>query len=172
MDRNLNAIIRDQFGAAMDMLGNALQACPDELWQARLYDEPEAPGFAEFWNIGYHALFWLDFYLSESAEGFAPPAPFTLSEFEEGMLPKRVYTKAELLTYLDFCRGKCRVRLETLTDAMLTMLTRIRSDWTGMTEAGLLLYNMRHVQEHAAQLSLFLGQQTGSAPGWVGKGKS
>jgi hypothetical protein len=31
---------------------------------------------------------------------------------------------------------------------------------------------MRHVQEHAAQLSLYLGQQTGSAPGWVGKVKT
>jgi hypothetical protein len=31
---------------------------------------------------------------------------------------------------------------------------------------------MRHVQEHAAQLNLFLGQKAGSAPGWVGKAKS
>jgi hypothetical protein len=31
---------------------------------------------------------------------------------------------------------------------------------------------MRHVQEHGAQLSLFLGQKVGSAPGWVsGMGK-
>ena len=41
-----------------------------------------------------------------------------------------------------------------------------------MSVAELLLYNMRHVQEHAAQLSLFLGQRAGSAPGWVSKAKS
>jgi hypothetical protein len=35
--------------------------------------------------------------------------------------------------------------------------------------AELHLYNLRHVQEHAAQLALFLGQRVGSAPGWVGK---
>ena len=27
---------------------------------------------------------------------------------------------------------------------------------------------VRHVQEHAAQLNVFLGQRTGSAGGWVG----
>jgi hypothetical protein len=30
---------------------------------------------------------------------------------------------------------------------------------------------MRHVQEHAAQLNMFLGQWTGSAAGWVGSAK-
>jgi len=32
-----------------------------------------------------------------------------------------------------------------------------------------LLYTMRHVQEHAAELNMLLGQKTGSAPGWVGQ---
>ena len=41
-----------------------------------------------------------------------------------------------------------------------------------MSIAELLLYNMRHVQEHAAQLSLMLGQRVGSAPGWVASEKS
>jgi hypothetical protein len=31
----------------------------------------------------------------------------------------------------------------------------------------LLLYTMRHVQGHASQLNLVLGQKTGSAPVWV-----
>ena len=170
MNMTWNAIIWQQFGAAIDTLGNALHACPNELWQERLYNERSIqPGFAEFWYIGYHALFWLDFYLSESAEGFAPPAPFTLSELEDGQFPERVYTKAELQTYLEHSRNKCHTRLETLTDEMLTSLTSIRPDWREMSVAGSLLYNMRHVQEHAAQLSLFLGQKVGSAPGWVSK---
>jgi hypothetical protein len=31
----------------------------------------------------------------------------------------------------------------------------------------LLLYNLRHVQEHAAQLHMFLGQQAGKSTQWV-----
>jgi hypothetical protein len=171
MDMTWKAIIWDQFGAAIDMLYNALQACPDELWRERLYNERSVqPEFAEFWYVGYHALFWLDFYLSESVEGFTPPAPFTLTELEAGLLPERVYTKAELQTYLEHGRNKCRARLETLADALIPQ--RSRPDWPEMSVAELLLYNMRHVQEHAAQLSLFLGQKVGLAPGWVAKARS
>ena len=36
MDMTWNASIWHQFGAAIDMLDNALRACPDELWQAPL----------------------------------------------------------------------------------------------------------------------------------------
>jgi hypothetical protein len=171
MDVTWKNIIWNQFGAAIDMLDNALLACPDELWQERLYIEREVqPEFAEFWYVAYHALFWLDFYLSESAEGFAPPAPFTLSEFDAGLLPERVYTKAELQNYLRYNRTKCQTRLETLSDALAPQ--RVRLDWPDMSVAELLLYNLRHVQEHAAQLSLFLGQKVGSAPGWVGKARN
>ena len=35
----------------------------------------------------------------------------------------------------------------------------------------LLLYNMRHVQEHAAQMNLFLGQKGISVVSWVSKAK-
>jgi hypothetical protein len=163
-----NEIIWNQFGAAIDMLDNALRACPEELWQVRIFHEPgPQPQFAEFWYVGYHALFWLDFYLSESAEGFTPPAPFTLSELEADLLPERVYTKAELQTYLRYGRNKCQTKLENLTDPMAPQ--RVRPNWRIKCVAELHLYNLRHVQEHAAQLALFLGQRVGSAPGWVGK---
>jgi len=171
MNITWKTIIWQQFGAAIDMLDNTLLACPDELWRARLYDEHTVqPELAEFWYIAYHALFWLDFYLSESAEEFAPPAPFTLSELETGLLPERAYAKAELQTYVEYGRNKLRTRLETLADEMAPQ--RCRLDWPEMSVVELLLYNMRHVQEHAAQLSLFLGQKVGSAPGWVAKARS
>jgi hypothetical protein len=170
MDTTWNNIIWNQFGAAIDMLDNALQACPDTLWQARLYHEQDQPEFGEFWYVAYHTLFWLDFYLSESAEEFAPPAPFTLSEFDAGLLPERVYTRDELRSYLAYGRTKCHTRLNILTDALVPQ--QVRSNWHIESVAELLLYNLRHVQEHAAQLSLFLGQRTGSAPGWVGKARN
>lgn len=166
MDKNWKAIIWHQFGAAIDMLDNALKACPDELWQEQLYDERTVqPEFAEFWYVAYHALFWLDFYLSDSIETFSPLPPFTLSEFEAGLLPERVYTKAELQSYLAHGRHKCRKTIDNLTDAFAPQ--RCRSDWPEMSVAELLLDNMRHVQEHAAQLSLFLGQKEHSASTWV-----
>lgn len=162
-------IIWHQFGAALETLQNALNACPEELWQARLWREPHGrPEFTEFWYIAYHTIFWLDYYCSEAADGFAAPPPFTLSEFDQdGVLPERVYTKPELQAYLDYARAKCRAKIEGLASAETPQ--QVRTNWRVKTVAELLLYTMRHVQEHAAHLSMLLGQKTDSAPGWVGQ---
>ena len=153
-----------QFGAAIDMLANAIQACPNELWRER--DQPSE--YSEFWYIAYHTLFWLDRYLSGLEREFAPPAPFGLQELDPaGLLPERAYTKDELLTYLDYCRKKCRATVEALTDEQAQQ--RCNFSWGEPSFLELLLYNMRHVQEHASQLCLILGQKTSSAPGWVTK---
>ncbi len=160
-------IIWQQFGAAIDDLGNALRACPDELWRDRLWEHPsEQPEFSQFWYIAYHALFWLDLYLTGTEEGFAPPTPFTLIEQDaDGPLPERAYTKDELHAYLDSCRKKCQATIEALTDEAAER--RCRFGWGEVSFAELMLYSMRHVAGHAAQLNLLLGQRTGAAPGWV-----
>jgi hypothetical protein len=164
MDTAWKPILWQQFGVAVDMLENALLACPDELWS----DRSRRP---EFWYLVYHTLFFLDLYLSESVEGFAPPAPFTLAELNpEGVLPDRPYTKDELQTYLEYGRNRCRAMIEALTDEQASQ--RCAFDWVDGTVAELILYNMRHVQHHAAQLNLILRQTTDSAPRWVFKAKS
>jgi hypothetical protein len=167
MDAMWRTIIWRQFGAAIGMLENALRACPDELWSARLWSDPrERPEFSEFWYIAYHTLFWLDLYLSGSIEGFAPPAPFTLDEIDPaGLLPERRYTREELQSYLVHGRQKCWTTIATLTDDKAHQ--RCKFSWGEVSYAELLLDNMRHVQEHAAQLNLFLGQQIGLAARWV-----
>ena len=84
-----------QFGAAIDMLENAIHACPDEIWN----DRSRTP---EYWYLVYHTLFWLDLYLHGSVEGFAPPAPYTLDELDPaGVMPPRVYARHEMQAYLD-----------------------------------------------------------------------
>src|SRR5215216_1970388 len=113
------------------MLGNAVRACPDELWG----DRGRRP---EFWRVAYHTLFYLDLYLSGTAEGFAPPAPFTLDELDPaGVMPDRVYTKAELLDYLERCRAKCRATVGALTDEAAR--GRCAFEWVEMEFAELLL---------------------------------
>ncbi len=98
MDATWKDILWRQFGAAIDMLDNALVACPEELWGARIWSEPsKSAGYSQFWYVAYHALFWLDLYLTGSEEGFMPPDPYTLIEMDPaGLLPEREYTKGEL----------------------------------------------------------------------------
>ena len=154
-----------QFGAAIDTLERAIRACPDDLWD----DGREPPQL--FWYSAYHCLFFLDHYLSETEEGFRPPAPFTLSEMDPaGILPERTYTKDEILAYLDHGRRKCHARIHALDEEEAHR--RCGFAMRDLTNAELLLYNMRHVQHHAAQLHLLLRQKTGSAPTWVSKAQA
>ena len=172
MNDGLKTILWQQFGAAIDMFDDALRACPDDLWRGCLWENPsERPEYSQFWYLAYHTLFWLDLYLSGAVEGFAPPAPFTLDELDPaGLLPERTYTKDELRAYLVYVRKKCQATIEALTDE--TAQRRCRFGWGEASFAELLLYNMRHVQEHAAQLNLILGQKAGSASDWVARARA
>jgi hypothetical protein len=157
-------IVGQQLGAAIDMLENALLAFPEEVWSDR--SQPPEP-----WYLAFHTLFFLDYYLSDSSEAFAPPAPFTLDELDPaGVLPERPYTQAELHAYLQHGRAKCRATLAALAEERARR--RYRYGWGEASGAELLLYSLRHVQHHTAQLNLLLRQRAGAAPGWVARGAS
>lgn len=81
-----------------------------------------------------------------------PPPPYTLSEFDpDGVLPERVYDKSELITYIKFCREKCRKMISELSDENLKK--RFINEYRDYSRLEILLYNMRHVQHHAGQLN-------------------
>jgi hypothetical protein len=155
-----NGMVWRQFSVAIDGLEAALRGCPDRLWEARLWeDEPDqwvARGFGAFWYLGYHTLFWLDLYLTGAEEGFAPPPPFDLVEMAEGETLPRVYSRVELLGYLDLCRERTRATILALTpDAAQRVCV---FPWGEVPFGELLLYTLRHVVEHAAQLQMFAGR--------------
>jgi hypothetical protein len=155
-----------QFRMAIDTLGEALRTCPDALWQEQLWpDEPDqfvAAGFSSFWYLGYHTLFWLDVYLIGTEEGFAPPAPFDLVEMDAGEILPRVYGRDELLGYLALCRSRCEATIGALTPE--AALRQCQFAWGELPFGEVLLYNLRHVQEHAAHLQMFLGQRRPATP--------
>ncbi len=179
MDSFVKTALWQQLGAAIDMLENALLACPATLWHEYLWsyysDHALPPESASFWYLSYHTLFWLDLYFTGSFEGFAPPAPFTLAELDPaGVLPERPYSQEELHHYLRYVRQKCRATIEAMSDERAQQ--PIKFPWASERRVSFLeqlLYTMRHVQEHAAQLNMFLGQHAiEGASGWVGGAKA
>ncbi len=148
-----------QFGAAIDTLKNAIDACPEELWG-------DQTRFHQYWYMVYHTLFFLDYYLEADVENFKPREPFTLGELDpSGLLPDRVYTKAEMLDYLEYGREKCKTTVLSLTEERAK--ERFVFGRIDLSIAETLLYTMRHVQHHSAQLNVILRQETDAAPGWV-----
>ena len=157
--------IWNQFGAAIDMLENAIRDCPDELWRAQMWRTgDDAPEFSQVWYVAQHVLFWLDFYVSGGEPDFAPPSPFTLDELDpEGVIPAQRFTKDEILAYLAYGRAKCRAVIDALTEESAQRIYQPRQ----ISFAQLLIYNLRHVQEHAAQINMFIGQHAPHNPRWV-----
>lgn len=162
MPPTLNTFLWQQFGAAIDMLKNAITACPEELWD-------EDPKFCQ---VAHHTLFFLNYYLSDDTPGesdYSPPPPFTKSEFED-VPPLVKYDKEQLLMYLRLGREKLHEQLSGNTAEQL-LTKRFVNQYKDFTLFELLLYNMRHVQHHAAQLNLLLRQREVIPPDWVSRTK-
>lgn len=148
--------ISEQFGASLQMLENAIRFCPDEHWDTD----------HKFWYNAFHCLFFTDYYLTVQPKEFVPPPPFSESEFEDRM-PERVYTKEELCDYLVLIREKLFSLTNGLTGETIQHRWINGSGSMNYSIPEILLYNMRHVQHHAAQLNLLLRQTVNDSPGWV-----
>ena len=159
-----NDILWAQFDAAITTLGNAIEACPQAVWS-----QPAGPG--PFWRAAFHAIFWLDAYAGESQAAYRPPEGFTPWEFDEHGEPPRVYGREELLAYLECTRDKCRQQVMSLSAHDLERPSGF--EWLsrrGMGVAETVVYNLRHVQHHAAQLNLILRQAADHGAPWVHRG--
>ena len=160
-----------QFGASIDMLKNAISMYPDEHWNVN----------KKFFYNAYHCLVFLDYYLTMPAGEFTARLPFTITEANnlpedaiDDVIPDRIYSKNEVLEYLQFSREKCRRVIAELTETSLNerwIEDPGSPDTMNYSVLELLLYNLRHVQHHAAQLNLLLRQEINNAPRWVGRAK-
>jgi hypothetical protein len=165
MDTTLKALLWDQFGAAIDMLDDALRLCPDGLWTTTVWKDSDDARYGQFWFIAYHTVFWLDLYLAGYSDGFKPPSPFI-----RGKLPDAPYAKDAVRAYLHGCRQKCQSIIEGLTDERASQTCTF--SWIEASYLEMQLYSMRHVQEHAAQLNLVLGHHDVEGLDWVAKARN
>lgn len=159
MQDKINNFVWSQFGASIEMLENAINLCPSNVWSQK-------NDFSDFWYIAYHTIFWLDFYLTEIPENFVPFQNFGLTELDPaGILPDKVFSKEEIKVYINHCRKKCKRTVTNLNEAKVNSAYKFGS--IAMTFFEIILYNMRHVQHHTAQLNILLRQQIDLAPSWV-----
>ncbi len=173
-----------EFDDAIDTLESALRACPDELWEASLWEvrrtdpwiwprsgDPE-PGrtdetiqiFSSVWMIAYHCLFYLDFYVTTDMASFETPEYIRggveedpINEFGTAKFPDAVYPRDLLLRYLDHGRARVRNILPSLTEEDLEERLPPHHPHGGKTLAQLLHVNLHHVREHGGQISTLVG---------------
>ena len=157
-----------QYEAALCMLGQCAERCPDVMWQAPVVNHP-------FSQSVFHTLFFTDLYLGtdipaqkeqefhrQHAEAFAD---YEELEYRE---PTRTYEKCFVADYLKFCRHKARTVVGAETPESLARPTGF--PWIETTRMELHPYNVRHIQHHAGQLVVKLREQAELGKVWVKTG--
>jgi hypothetical protein len=160
----MNPFVRamaSNFEEALRLLEAALVDCPDHLWETDLWPDEAPMGPTPYgglhgsapWFLAYHSLSTLDYDLTAEFEAWAPPPPFDENTYS---FPNRVFTRSELLIYIDYCRARAARTLDALTeDAAARPLPdahRRHGQLYGVIVGGIPL----HVLEHASQVRQFL----------------
>jgi hypothetical protein len=149
------------FENALRLMEAALTDCPDELWETDLWPvdgttrrlpQGGVHGSAT-WFLGYHALTCLDYDLGGDFEPWVPPAPFDENTYS---FPNRVFTRAELLGYVDWCRLRAQQGCEVLTDDLALRRLPATHRYAGTPYGEIIGAIPLHVVEHASQVRQFL----------------
>ena len=155
-----------QFDAALCTLNICVERCPEPAWDARV-------GSFTFNQVAFHAVFFADFYLEREEASFRRQ-PFHLDNghifrrYEElgDEPPRERYEVASVRSYIDHVRRKAATVFAGETEASLKGPSGFPRRTCSRAE--LHVYNVRHVQHHAAQLSLRLRLDYQIDIHWVG----
>jgi len=160
----MKTILTAQFEAALCMLNDCIEKCPEEHWDGLIAKYP-------FWQVAYHTLCFVDCYLTPGGNAaFKPRAEFHPKGMEEydAEYPSRRFSQAELKAYMAVCREKLGSVMQAETRETLEGPSEF--PWLPMTRAELHLYNIRHVQHHTGQLGAFLRKNGVDMGRWVKRG--
>lgn len=158
----------NQFEAALCTLNLCVERCPESAWNGPVVNY-------KFCQAVFHTLFFTDYYLGPDEQSFRTQlfhrehaAFFRDYEEFEDRAPVLLYDKPSTRTYLEFCRRKAAETMGAETEQSLGGPSGFERRKT--TRAELHVYNMRHIQHHAAQLSLRLRIDSQIDIPWVSSG--
>ena len=160
---NVKVALTGQYHAALGMLRQAIEICPDELWAGGAYPVP-------FWQVAYHTLWYTHLYLQPNEEAFVlwehhreghNDLPWPV---ESGPTLSEPYTKAQLLDYWKLVDARVDADVDRLD---LGALESGFSWHKTIPKLDHQIQNIRHIQHHAALLAGRLRLANGSDVRWV-----
>ena len=161
-------LIENQFEAALCTLNACIDRCPETAWDAPV-------GNHAFCQVVFHTLFYGDLYLERNTETFRRQSfhrdnEHFFGDYEEfeDRAPQSLYAQTSIKKYMEFCRSK--VSEVVASETVATLDARSGFAWLECSRAEVHLYNIRHIQHHAAQLSLRLRIDTNEAIPWIRSG--
>jgi hypothetical protein len=163
---NVRAALKGQYLAALAMLRQAINECPEALWRGD--GRPN-----DFWRVAYHALFFTHLYLHRRVEDFRPWAKHR--DEAECLGPPHhsphrpptacePFTRTEMTEYLQLCADLVAEAVETMDlDAV-----ECGFPWYQIPKLDHQINNIRHLQHHTALLADRLRRTQGTDVHWVG----
>jgi len=152
MDIDVLKIIENQLLAGLAMLRAAILDCPPDQLAAAHQDYP-------FSQVAFHALFYCDFYLSESEEEFFNQIFHkanldTFDDYEELEYRQavKIYDLDFLLLYVQHCKDKITKTMRENSLEKCQEQAKVKKNPISRLE--LFVDTARHTQHHAAQLGL------------------
>jgi hypothetical protein len=169
-----------QYRSTLDDLAITLRGCPDELWDASIYEvkktdqwawpptdrhgqqfddpairERKLQATSAVWRTVSHALWFTDLDLSATETDWAPPAPFSRGDEEAYVVPP-TYSREQVFGYLDHCRRKVDKLFGDLTDDRAAAPLPHPHRNGGTSLAAVLIQGVVHLQLHSTQIRTFL----------------
>ncbi len=158
----------NQFHASLYTLKTCIDQCPDDTWDAMVAN-------LAFCQAVFHAVFYADCYLSHDTDEFLAqdfhrdhPDFFRTYEEMEDRKQELLYDRPTILLYVHHCNDKAAQFIAAETTDSLKAPCGFY--WLPICRAELYTYNTRHIQHHAAQLSLRLRLNAGIDIPWVRSG--
>jgi hypothetical protein len=164
----LAELLTHQYEASLSMLNLAVTRCPESSW-----NQPVAAW--KFCQAAFHAVFFTDLYLQPSDDvealinqAFHVERKGDFRDYEELEDREQVllYEKPFVLSYLQNVRRKAQETIARESADVLAGPSGFRR--RNCSRAELHVYNIRHIQHHAAQLSLRLRLDAEVDVPWVG----
>jgi hypothetical protein len=162
---NEKQIIQSQYRAALSMMRQTIEKCPQALWN-------DAQVKNRFWHVAYHALFYTHLYAQETDAAFTPwerhrdeyqfMGPHPWPPHKEPSIGE-LYTKEDVLEYLDFCWAQLPSWIERID-----LEGPSGFGWLPFDKRELQLYSMRHLMMHVGELAGRLGDQQNIEIDWIG----
>ncbi|WP_328999497.1 DinB family protein [Kribbella sp. NBC_00709] len=174
------SVVAAQYRSVLDDLAITVRGCPDELWEASIYeikksdqwawpptdrdgrpfDEPadrerNLQAMSAVWRTASHALWFTDLDLSGPETEWAPPAPFSTADEDAYVVPP-VYSREQVFAYIDHCRRRVDTLFADLTDDQATAQLPQPHRNGGTSLAAVLIQGVLHLQLHSAQIRTFL----------------
>lgn len=164
----MKSLLAGQFNAALATLNLCIARCPDAAWNSPVAN-------LKFCQAALHTLFYTDYYLGRDEHSFksqpfhaAHPDFFRDYEELEDRPQQLLYDKPGIRLYVQHCRTKATEMFASETAETLFGPSGF-ARWT-FTRAELHVHSTRHIQGHAAQLSLRLRLDHGVEIPWVSSG--